>query len=330
MSLPALKEYRRKPYEATSPSRPELNQSGKTIVVTGGNSGIGYAIARNFIKASAKRVIILGRRPDVVKSAADKLAQEAKEFGSSTLAEGRVCDIASLESTEALWSGFEKEGIVIDVLVLNAAAHGNVAPILKNGLRNVWADFEANVRSSLDFTERFYNQKGKGADSRKFLVNISSIVSYMWASMAPERPSYGLTKNAGTTLVQQIAKDTDVNDMQIVSFHPGGVLTDMARSAGVSEDSGIPFDDENLPGQMAVWAASREAEFLHGRFVWANWDVDEVKAVLGKQIAEDSNFLKVGVEGLSENLPNPMIPPEMLEKIMKFQQDLQAKLAAQK
>lgn len=81
---------------------------------------------------------------------------------------------------------------------------------------------------------------------------------------------------------------------------------------------------------MAVWAASREAEYLHGRFVWANWDVDEVKRVLGEQIAKEPNFLKVGMEGLSESMPNPMIPPEMLEKIMQFQQDLQAKLEAQK
>ncbi|PTB69721.1 NAD(P)-binding protein [Trichoderma citrinoviride] len=325
MSLPSLQQYHRKPYEAICPSRPELSQAGKTILVTGGNSGIGYAIARNFIKAGAKRVIILGRRPSVVKAATEKLAQEAKAFGSSTIADGRVCDIASLESTEALWTGLQHDGIYIDVLVLNAAAHGNAVPILKNGLKNVWADYEANVRSSLDFAERFYKQTGKGADSRKFLINLSSIVSYMWSTMAPERPSYGVTKNAGTALVQQIAKDTDVNDMQIVSFHPGGVLTDMARAAGASEDIGIPFDDENLPGQFAVWAASREAEYLHGRFVWANWDVDEVKAVLGKQIAEEPNFLKVGIEGLSENLPNPMIPPEMLEKILQFQKDLQSK-----
>lgn len=167
MSLPSLKQYHRKPYEAISPSRPELSQAGKTVLVTGGNSGIGYAIARNFIKAGAKRVIILGRRPDVVKAATEKLAQEAKDFGSSTVPDGRVCDIASLESTEALWSALQKEGIYIDVLVLNAAAGGRVAPILESGLKNVWADYETNVRSSLDFAERFYKQAGKGADSRK-------------------------------------------------------------------------------------------------------------------------------------------------------------------
>jgi hypothetical protein len=61
--------------------------------------------------------------------------------------------------------------------------------------------------------------------------------------------------------------------------------------------AGIP---ENLPGNFAVWAASPEATFLHGRFVWANWDVLELKKDLWKRIHEDEHFLKVGIEGLSE------------------------------
>jgi NAD(P)-dependent dehydrogenase (short-subunit alcohol dehydrogenase family) len=60
--------------------------------------------------------------------------------------------------------------------------------------------------------------------------------------MGPERPTYGLTKNAGTLLLQQIAKDTKPEDMQIVSFHPGGVLTESARKGGANENSGIKFD----------------------------------------------------------------------------------------
>jgi NAD(P)-dependent dehydrogenase (short-subunit alcohol dehydrogenase family) len=75
----------------------------------------------------------------------------------------------------------------------------------------------------------------------------------MWQSMAPERPSYGLTKNTATALLQQIAKDTNVNDMQIINFHPGGVLTDMARSSGASEDMGIPFDDGMAPMFMFIF-----------------------------------------------------------------------------
>jgi hypothetical protein len=54
-----------------------------------------------------------------------------------------------------------------------------------------------------------------------------------------------------------------------------------------------------LPGQFAVWLASPEARFLHGRFVWTEWDVDELKnGPLRKRIEEDPWFLKVGVKGL--------------------------------
>jgi NAD(P)-dependent dehydrogenase (short-subunit alcohol dehydrogenase family) len=266
MSHPSLKQFRQTPYEAISPSRRELSQAGKTVLVTGGNTGIGFAISRAFVHASAKRVILLGRRPDVVKAAANNLAQEAEQINSPSTVDGMVCDIANLDSVNSLWSQFANEGTVIDVLVLSAAAHGASAPLLNSGLGSVWRDFEANVRSSLDLTERFYKQSGKGVDSRKvgdfhpaqlttllqahtsqFLVNISTNASYMWSVMAPERPSYGLTKNAGTLLMQQIAKDTSVKDMQIVSFHPGGVLTDMARAAGVDENMGIPFDDGTKP-----------------------------------------------------------------------------------
>lgn len=54
-----------------------------------------------------------------------------------------------------------------------------------------------------------------------------------------------------------------------------------------------------LPASFAVWAASVEADFLHGRFVWANWDVDELRSGdLQARIEEDANFLKIGVIGL--------------------------------
>lgn len=74
---------------------------------------------------------------------------------------------------------------------------------------------------------------------------------------------------------------------------------------------------EDLAGHFAVWAASHEAEFLHGRFVWANWDVDEIKTGdIGEKIEKDPNFLKVGIEGLAESMGSPMLSPEELEAVL--------------
>ncbi|KAF5626214.1 peroxisomal short-chain alcohol dehydrogenase [Fusarium sp. NRRL 52700] len=321
MSLPTLNQYHKKPYQAIDPSLPTLQQTGRAVIVTGGNSGIGYAIARGFVKANAARVIILGRRKNVVTSAAAKLQEEGHHFGSGTAVQGRTCDISDLTSTEHLWKALESEGIFVDVLVLSAASYGATETILDGGLTKVWGDFESNVRSTLDMTERFYKQKTADPSQTKFLVNISSCAAYMWSTMGPDRPTYGLTKNASTLLLQQIAQDTKPADMQIVSFHPGGVLTDSAKRVGGDNIKGLVFDDgkylqklvmeaftdnasiENLPGHFSVWAATPEASFLHGRFVWANWDVDELKTgPVREQINTDEHFLKVGVEGLSEKM----------------------------
>ncbi|EWG53463.1 hypothetical protein FVEG_11890 [Fusarium verticillioides 7600] len=303
MSLPTLNQYHKKPYQAIDPSLPALQQTGRTVIVTGGNSGIGYAIARSFVKANAARVIILGRRQDVVASATAKLQEEGGQFGSGTDVQGRTCDISDLKSTEHLWKALESEDIFVDVLVLSAASYGAIQTILDGGLSKVWSDFESNVRSTLDMTERFYKQKATAPGKNKFLVNISTCAAYMWSTMGPDRPTYGLTKSASTLLLQQIAQDTKPTDMQIVSFHPGGILTDSAKRVGGDNLKGLVFDDENLPGHFSVWAATPEASFLHGRFVWANWDVDELKTgPVRKQIDTDEHFLKVGVEGLSEKM----------------------------
>ena len=49
-----------------------------------------------------------------------------------------------------------------------------------------------------------------------------------------------------------------------------------------------------LPGDFAVWLASPEADFLTGRFVWAEWDVDELIAMKEK-MAGDTNLLTVSI-----------------------------------
>lgn len=51
---------------------------------------------------------------------------------------------------------------------------------------------------------------------------------------------------------------------------------------------------ENLPAQYAVWLCSPEADFLKGRFLWAQWDVEELMAKKAA-IEANPNALKVGL-----------------------------------
>jgi NAD(P)-dependent dehydrogenase (short-subunit alcohol dehydrogenase family) len=116
------KAFHRFPYDAISPSLPSLSQRGRTVLVTGATGGIGFAIARAFIDASAERVIITGRRDSSVNAAVTQLLEHS---GACYIA-GEVCDIADSLNAEALWSRLSKKSWDIDACVLNAADQSQV------------------------------------------------------------------------------------------------------------------------------------------------------------------------------------------------------------
>ncbi|KAL5384525.1 hypothetical protein DPSP01_005323 [Paraphaeosphaeria sporulosa] len=286
--------FHKAPYPAISPSRLELSQAGKTVLITGGNAGIGYAIATAFLEASAAKVIITGRREGATRDAAASLTAAAANPGGKAV--GVVCDVGDALAIDALWKGFEKEGTGVDVLVLNAVKVADAKPLLESGLGDVWSAFDVNVRAQLQMVERFYKQKQEGRVPKN-LVNVSTFAIHDHL-VAADRPAYGLTKSAAALALQLIAQDTSPETMQIVSMNPGAVLTEAAKGAGYDEES-FAWNSPDLPGRFAVWCASPEAAFLHGRFIWCEWDVDEIKSgEIRKRIEEDPFYLKVGVRGL--------------------------------
>jgi NAD(P)-dependent dehydrogenase (short-subunit alcohol dehydrogenase family) len=144
-------------YPAIDPASPLNSQAGHTVLITGATRGIGLASARAYITAGAARVIVLSRQELSLGSTIENL-KKTKPAGSTTEILGRQVSIDSAESISKLWDGFEKAGIEVDVLVLNAAKAENYAPILANGSSFTWSFFETNVLSSLRMTEHFMQQ----------------------------------------------------------------------------------------------------------------------------------------------------------------------------
>ncbi|KUI56271.1 hypothetical protein VP1G_03628 [Cytospora mali] len=293
------KTVHRSSYPAIDPTRPELSQKGRTVLITGGGTGIGIAIAKSFVIAEAKTIIIVGRRENVLADAKRNIEQEAQKAGKAAQVLAQVVDVTDKSAVAALWSGLEDKGVVVDVLVLNSAKFASFESLLEAGSDEVWSTFEANVHGPLMMTEAFAKQ---GGDTPKSLVNVATQAIHMFEKseliIGWHSPGYGLTKNAGALTIQQIASQSDPEKMQVVSFHPGVIYTSGWKEAGIPK-SFFPFDDESLAGSAAVWLASPEARFLHGRFVWSSWDVEELKTgEIRKKIDEDLGFLKIGVRGL--------------------------------
>ncbi|OPB45241.1 short chain dehydrogenase/reductase [Trichoderma guizhouense] len=263
-------------YPAISPSRPALSQAGRTVLITGGSGGIGYGIALAFATAGADRVIIVGRDEAKQQAAAAGLATEAGP-GSHTKFEGRAASPGSPENIDSLWDALASEGVLVDVLVLNAAVTGNSLErsLWARGWESTWEQFVVH----------------------RYLVNVATSAIHDWVAGANTK-SYAMTKNSGVLLLQQLARDSPVSKMQVVSFHPGAILSPGAKNAGATERT-LDWDDISLPSSVAIWAASDEAAFLHGRFIWSAWDVEELRSgPLRERIEQDENYLRIGVHGV--------------------------------
>lgn len=91
--------------------------SNKVALVTGGNSGIGYATAKELV-AQGATVIITGRRKEAIEKA-------AKEIGAIPF----VANQASLTDTEDLFKGVQQKFGKVDILFINAGIVGSLGSI---------------------------------------------------------------------------------------------------------------------------------------------------------------------------------------------------------
>jgi NAD(P)-dependent dehydrogenase (short-subunit alcohol dehydrogenase family) len=129
-----------------------------------------------------------------------------------------------------------------------------------------------------------FRQEGK----QSIIINISSFAAYR---AFPQTTLYGSSKAAFVQVMSSWANEIEDSKARFVSIHPGAVWTEMT-SQHFKKEWFEGWEDAELPGHFALWLATAEASFLNGRFVWAEWDVDELVAAREK-IQADPYFLKI-------------------------------------
>lgn len=284
------KTYHKTPYAAIDPTQPALSASGKTILITAGHTGIGFSIAQNFAVAGASHVILLARRAEVLQSAVTELSTTHPK----TQFHSFPASIADTPKIKEIFSNIRsKISSNIDVLVTSAAFIATSADALDISAEELTATFETNFLANINLVKEFLADiKQLGSAQEKIILDISSAAAHV---LLPKISAYGTSKLAFTQWLGHVQQDMVGQALRVYSFHPGAVLTDAVRAFGMNEDT-MPWDDVQLPGQFAVWLASKEAEFLNGRFLWGNWDVEELVERKG-EFENDAELLKITLKG---------------------------------
>ncbi|KGD72590.1 oxidoreductase [Tatumella morbirosei] len=230
-----------------------LKLTGKTAVITGGNSGIGLAIAQRFIGQGA-RVFIAGRRQD-------KLDEAVKSLGPA--AEGIQCDVTSSEDIARLFSLVAEKVEQVDILVA-ASGIGGGAPL--NSLTEEHFDqlFATNVRG-LVFTVREGVRLMKQGGSIILLGSIAGKVNPAGYG------TYSATKAAVSSYGHAWSKELTGQGIRVNILSPGptetpifdGVSTEV-RQSFIDK---IPMKRIGQPEEIAsaaLFFASEDSSFVTG------------------------------------------------------------------
>lgn len=98
-------------------------------------------------------------------------------------------------------------------------------------------DFDINVKGNLNYVSEYL--KPETLTKHKIILNVSSTAAHIHI---PGIASYGAAKAAFVHLLMHLQREYADKDVRITSFHPGAILTTMARQAGYDENS-IPWEN---------------------------------------------------------------------------------------
>jgi meso-butanediol dehydrogenase / (S,S)-butanediol dehydrogenase / diacetyl reductase len=188
--------------------------AGKTVVVTGGNKGIGFAIAERFA-AEGANVAIASVEPQVEEAAASLR-------GSGVAAIGIVCDVTDRDAVIALYDRAEAEFGRVDVSVQNAGII-TIARI-EDLTEQQWdATMAVNTKGVfLCCQEAIRRMRGSGNGGR--LINIASGQARDGFIYTPH---YAASKFGVMGMTQSLAKEVALDGITVNAICPGIIKTDM-------------------------------------------------------------------------------------------------------
>ena len=190
----------------------------KIALITGGNSGIGYATAAE-LAAEGATVIITGKRAEAVQQAAEQIGVT-----------GIVSDQASLSDTRRLYQQVESRFGKLDILFVNAGITGSQSLIQDAREENFDRVMNINFKGAYFTLSKFIPLLNDGAS----VVILSSIVAstHMAKSSVYQASKAALNSVAKTAAVELADRKIRVN---IVS--PGPHRTEIMKKAGLDEEA---------------------------------------------------------------------------------------------
>ena len=163
-------------YDAISPTLPSLSTKGKSVLITGGGSGIGAFAARSFCLSGASRLALIGRRAEPLRAAVSALNTEFPDTEVSFYA----ADITDQTAIAAIFEDFGAP----DVLVNNAGIFIGEKKLKDVDIEEWWKNMEVNVKGVAIVTQQYLRKKKQ---EQKGVVIMLNSVACHWGKVLLSR-----------------------------------------------------------------------------------------------------------------------------------------------
>lgn len=263
-------------------SSSSAQSSAPVVIVSGGGTGIGYAVARRFIDDGA-RVYITGRREQVLREA-------ASEIGARPVS----ADVSDPQGAQSVVDRVLADEGRLDVVVANAGGGG-----LSDAGGTSDAEWEASLTSNVTTAFTLVRSGLEALEHSRGRVVIVSSLAGLFAG--PEVTGYTVGKHALIGLTRSLARDYGPRGIRVNAVCPGWVRTPMANGEmdGLVELGGAVDREDGYRQVTRDVPLGRPAEPY------------EVAGVVRFLASEDSSYMTGGVlvvDGGAHIVDVPTIP----------------------
>ena len=260
-------EQKMKPRPLTVKPAPAQKLKGKSVLITGGDSGIGKAVALLFAREGAK--IAISYLPAEEKDAREVQRVIMEEFmGECLLLPGnirkeRYCEQIVKKTVKAYGK--------LDILVNNAATQTEQKSLEDITTRQLYETFETNIFPFFWVTKYALPFLKKGSS----IINTTSVTAYRGS---PGLIDYSATKGAIVTFTRSLAASLAKKGIRVNGVAPGPIWTPLIVSSfkgkKVAEfGSDVPLGRAGEPAEVApayLFLASGGASYISGQVIHPN------------------------------------------------------------
>jgi len=220
-----------------------MDVSGHTLLITGGASGIGLALAERFLDAG-NDVVICGRRSEKLEQA------RAKHHALHT----HVCDVSEASERVALADWAFAKFPQLDVLLNNAGIQNHLDLTSNPDWKTIHQEIATNIEAHIHLATLFVPRLTKRP--RAAIINVTSGLAFVPRAAVPV---YSATKAAMRSFTLSLRRQLAGTSVEVLEIIPPAVDTDLG---GVGLHTwGVPLKDFADAAFAQLREGKREATY---------------------------------------------------------------------